>query len=313
MKIANPIYDVVFKYMLEDSKVAKIFLSALTDLDIVELEFLPQELSVEKDRKQSPIALSIYRLDFSATIRKKDGTKKQILIEVQKTKMFSESMRFRSYLGKQYMNPKLFQIQEDARQRKVKMGIPILTIYFLGEALEGLESYPVLHLRNNLEDRYGEQQLKLENKFLKSLYHEGIIVTIPALKKKRRDELEILLSIFDQANRTKDTHIMNVKVQDFPKQFQPIIRRLQGATKSKEVRDTMLVEDDFYNEIMEYEDRVKDALRMKEEERRMKEEERRMKEEAISLMLDSDISMELISQKLDIPLEMIVEISRKRK
>ena len=99
---------------------------------------------------------------------------------------------------------------------------------------------------------------------------------------------------------------MNVKVQDFPEQFQPIIRRLQGAAKTPEVRDTMLVEDDFYNEIMEYEDRVKDALRMK-------EEERRMKEEAILLMLDSNISKELISQKLDIPLEVIARISRRRK
>ncbi len=73
---------------------------------------------------------------------------------------------------------------------------------------------------------------------------------------------------------------------------------MQGAAKTQEVRDTMLVEDDFYNEIMEYEDRVKDTLRMKEEERRMKEEALRKKEEAIRLMLDSNISKELISPKL---------------
>ena len=29
MHIANPIYDVVFKYMLEDNKTAKLFLSAI--------------------------------------------------------------------------------------------------------------------------------------------------------------------------------------------------------------------------------------------------------------------------------------------
>ena len=38
MKIANPIYDVVFKYLMEDSKCAKILLSALINLEIVELE-----------------------------------------------------------------------------------------------------------------------------------------------------------------------------------------------------------------------------------------------------------------------------------
>ncbi|MDR1156177.1 MAG: hypothetical protein LBL04_15840 [Bacteroidales bacterium] len=44
MHIANPIYDVVFKYMLEDSKVAKLFLSAIIGKNIMELEFSVQEL-----------------------------------------------------------------------------------------------------------------------------------------------------------------------------------------------------------------------------------------------------------------------------
>ncbi|MBK8052614.1 MAG: hypothetical protein IPK35_04845 [Saprospiraceae bacterium] len=80
MEIANPIYDVVFKYLMEDNKVAKIILSTLTDLDIIELEFLPQELShfkVDDDKKLSKrytvFNLSIYRLDFSARIKEKDG------------------------------------------------------------------------------------------------------------------------------------------------------------------------------------------------------------------------------------------------
>lgn len=64
MEIANPIYDVVFKYLMEDNKVAKIILSTLTDLDIIELEFLPQELShfkVDDDKNyQNVILFSIY-------------------------------------------------------------------------------------------------------------------------------------------------------------------------------------------------------------------------------------------------------------
>ncbi|HMQ46878.1 MAG TPA: hypothetical protein PKA00_05255, partial [Saprospiraceae bacterium] len=90
MEIANPIYDVVFKYLLEDNKVAKIFLSAVTGLDIIHLEFLPQELSVdaEKSKQKRPITtaltLSVYRLDFSAKIRQADGSEKIILIEIQK-------------------------------------------------------------------------------------------------------------------------------------------------------------------------------------------------------------------------------------
>lgn len=36
--IANPIYDIVFKYMKEDDKVAKILLSALLKKEIVEIK-----------------------------------------------------------------------------------------------------------------------------------------------------------------------------------------------------------------------------------------------------------------------------------
>ncbi|HHS95168.1 MAG TPA: hypothetical protein ENJ45_01155, partial [Phaeodactylibacter sp.] len=68
MKIANPIYDVVFKYLMEDSKVAKIFLSSLTSMEIVSLEFLPQELSDTNEGTDRTIPISIYRLDFAAKI-----------------------------------------------------------------------------------------------------------------------------------------------------------------------------------------------------------------------------------------------------
>ena len=36
--IANPIYDAVFKFLMEDKKVAKIFLSALLKKDIIDLK-----------------------------------------------------------------------------------------------------------------------------------------------------------------------------------------------------------------------------------------------------------------------------------
>jgi hypothetical protein len=45
MQIANPIYDVVFKYLLEDNKIARLIISGLLELEIEELEFRPQEYS----------------------------------------------------------------------------------------------------------------------------------------------------------------------------------------------------------------------------------------------------------------------------
>jgi hypothetical protein len=43
VEIANPIYDVVFKYLMRDEKVAKLLLSAIIGKEVVSLEFRPTE------------------------------------------------------------------------------------------------------------------------------------------------------------------------------------------------------------------------------------------------------------------------------
>jgi len=51
MQIANPIYDVVFKYMMEDNAVAKIVVSSIIGEEVVTLEPKPQEHTREKDKE----------------------------------------------------------------------------------------------------------------------------------------------------------------------------------------------------------------------------------------------------------------------
>ena len=43
MEIANPIYDVVFKYLMEDTRAAKLIISQLSGFEIESLEFSPTE------------------------------------------------------------------------------------------------------------------------------------------------------------------------------------------------------------------------------------------------------------------------------
>ena len=43
MIIANPIYNVVFKYLLEDLEIARLFLSRIIGEEIVEVRLQPQE------------------------------------------------------------------------------------------------------------------------------------------------------------------------------------------------------------------------------------------------------------------------------
>ena len=90
MLIANPIYDVVFKYLLEDNKIAKLLIGAIIGEKIETLDFRPQEYALELGRpkkskklKNSSPTFTVYRLDFSAKIRQADGTFRLVIIELQ--------------------------------------------------------------------------------------------------------------------------------------------------------------------------------------------------------------------------------------
>ena len=82
---------------------------------------------------------------------------------------------------------------------------------------------------------------------------------IKQLKKRRRDELEKLLSIFDQDNLTKNHHILNVNEDEFPEEYRTIIRRLRMASENDEVQIQMEMEDDFMKELQDKERLLSEA------------------------------------------------------
>ena len=137
MYIANPIYDVVFKYLMEDSQIAKLLISKIINKEILQLEPRPQEITVTTD---APRNFTVYRLDYSATIKTFDGSLK-VIIEIQKAKLITDIMRFRRYLGEQYSNKENFY-ELDGK----KKALPIISIYFLGYSISDIPG-PVLDIR----------------------------------------------------------------------------------------------------------------------------------------------------------------------
>ena len=95
---------------------------------------------------------------------------------------------------------------------------------------------------------------------------------------------------------------MNVKETDFPEKFRPIIRRLQSATQEQEVRDIMIVEDDFLSELQDYENRIVDERKLRDEALRKQKEALRKQEEAIKFLLELGVSKTDIASKLNIQL-----------
>ena len=82
MLIANPIYDVVFKRMMENNRVAKFFIGTLLEQTIETVEVKPQEFTYSDEMA----ALAVFRLDFIATIKTESGEYRKVLIEIQKAR-----------------------------------------------------------------------------------------------------------------------------------------------------------------------------------------------------------------------------------
>ena len=255
IQIANPIYDVVFKYLMEDSRIAKLIISTIIEEEIVSLDFLPQENTTEIQNR----SLTVYRLDFSAQIKTETGDYKNLIIEIQKAKFATDIMRFRRYLGNQYRKKNNYYIEEvntkkseKVFNKKIKKAMPILSVYFLGHKLDNIQ-IPVIKVKRNYYDVRTNKKLKDKEDFIESLTHDSYIIQIPCLSPDRKTEVETLLSIFDQSNITDDSHILKIDENLYDEKYREIIRRLSRAISDPEIRDTMDVEDDILEELQNME------------------------------------------------------------
>ncbi|TAG55173.1 MAG: hypothetical protein EAZ27_07500, partial [Cytophagales bacterium] len=79
MLIANPIYDSVFKYLLDDNQAAKVLIANILGLKINDLHLDPTETVVKIPNND----FTVFRMDFKATITLENNEKKVILIEIQ--------------------------------------------------------------------------------------------------------------------------------------------------------------------------------------------------------------------------------------
>ncbi len=248
--IANPIYDVVFKYLMEDERIARTILSALLKENIISVETRPHEYS--NGQKET---LSIFRIDFAATILKPDGEKQLVLIELQKTWLPTETLRFRQYLGIHYQNPK--NIVSDSPDRHA---LPMVAVYLLGHTVGEIED-PVVYVRNQAFN-YEDEPIRrgIPNKFVDSLNHNSIFVQIPRLHGRINNRLDKVLSIFDQNRVCQDNqHYLSLDDKVFDAadtDMQPIFHRLMMAASNVEMRQDMNVEDEYYSIIKEQEGKV---------------------------------------------------------
>lgn len=232
MIIANPIYDSVFKFLLEDLQVAKRFLSVLIGEEILEIEFKPQE-NTTFSRK---FLITVYRLDFKAIIRTKEGGTKKILIELQKGKQLVDVMRFRRYLGDNYSKP---DILEDSGG-----SLPIITIYFLGFNLS--IEHAVIKVDRVYTDVASGEVIKEKDDFIERLTHDCYIIQILRLPKDSQNKVEKILSVFNQNwGKRLAGRMINYMGDQEDDDLKLILKRLSLAAESEDVQDEIAAEEEF--------------------------------------------------------------------
>ena len=300
--IANPIYDIVFKYLMEDERIARTILSALLQMDIVKVEVRPHEYSNNKRD-----TLSVFRIDFGATVREADGSEHLILIELQKTWLPTETLRFRQYLGVHYENPN--NIVSDSPDQHA---IPMVAVYLLGHKVGDIEE-PVLYVRHQSYDYNGKVVTKgLPDPFVDSLTHNSIIVQIPRLHGKINNRLDEVLSIFDQTRKDKgNQQMLHIDEDLYPEddtEMQHIVHRLLMAATNAEMRMDMNVEDEYFSIIEKRDTEIMQRDRRLAEQKVViasKDEEISKKNEVISK------KNEVISKKNELISKQDEEISKK--
>ena len=240
IQIANPIYDSVFKYLMEDERIAKTLLSALLKKEVVAVEMRRNEYTNGvRDN------ISVFRIDFGAHVKEPDGTIRLVLIELQKTWLETETLRFRQYLGAQYSNPE----NVPSENNKDGYAIPMVAIYLLGHRVGDI-NVPVLYVKHKAYDYDGNVVTDgIPDPFVESLIHDSIIVQIPLLHGQVNNRLEKVLSVFDQSQKNgSDRHVLNVNDSSFDDDddMQYLLRRLLMAAANAQLRQEMNVEDEYF-------------------------------------------------------------------
>jgi hypothetical protein len=195
--IANPIYDTVFKKLMENRKIATFFLSTILERQVTALNVLPQEFTYKKDETDTDdgiIPYSIFRVDFMATVRDEDGKYGKILIEVQKSLGVIDVNRFRQYLGQQYSKRDSVIINDGVSE----LVLPITAIYILGSRLANIEC-SCLKVERTYKDIIDRKTVGERDDFVEKLTHDSYFIQIGRIANNRYStHLEKLLSIFEQ-------------------------------------------------------------------------------------------------------------------
>ena len=266
--VANPIYDSVFKYIMEDERIAKTILSALLKKEVIHVMVRPHEYS-----NTTRDTLSMFRIDFAAWLN-------------------TETLRFRQYLGAQYSNKKNMR-NADGKG----FAYPMVAVYLLGHKVGDIKE-PIVYVNHDVFDYNGNIVADgNEEPFVESLTHDSIIVQIPLLHGNVNNRLEKVLSVFDQTLVDGNTlQVLKIDEDRYAddSDMMYVLHKLTAAAANSELRQDMNVEDEYYKAIEDRDTAIMQRDKMlKEQEKQLSQQEKQLSQQSEQLSQQS----EQLSQK----------------
>ena len=292
IRIANPIYDSVFKFLVEDERIARTLLSALLKKEVLEVHARRHEYADETRN-----SLSMFRIDFAAKVQEADGSSHLVLIELQKTWLETETLRFRRYLGVQYGNKENIPTKDNTKG----FAIPMVAVYLLGHRVGDIDE-PVIYVQHKAYDYDGAVVTRgLPDPFVESLTHDSIIVQIPLLRGQVNNRLERVLSVFDQtAIDGSDQHVLELDEDKYAgdADMRYMLRRLTAASCNAEIRQNMNVEDEFYSAIENRDTAIMQLQQKTKEQRDRLAEQEQMLRAMVSNLVQQGLTVSQIAKLL---------------
>lgn len=285
LSVTNPIYDAPFKYLMEDERIARTILSALLKKNVVHVEMRPHEYT----NRNKDYQIAMFRVDFAATVREVDEKGKtadhHVLVELQKTWIETETLRFRRYLGTHYSNENNMLTGD----KKGKYALPMVAVYLLGHRVGNIGE-PIFYCNHKVLDYDGNEVTEgIPDPFVESLTHDSIIVQIPLLHELVNGRLKKVLSVFDQTLADPlDKQLIKLNEDDYEgdKDMEYILRKLTSATVDAELRKDMDVEDEYYSvlenrdtTIMNLDKRIKQQKSLLDEQKNQLDEQKNQLDE----------------------------------
>ena len=307
---------------MQNERAATVLLENLLDKEILKLDILTNDTPIIEEKS----GVRILRLDFSAKIKdRKTGETELVTIELQKSYLDTEIMRFRTYLGQQYSDVKKADTEivdtwrKDKKTGKIErvkvekhVPLHIVAIYILGHTFQEIDiPKPVIY---NYPDPRGIEKEPipeiLKTRFFRGVTHDTIIVQIPYLKRNAKTKLEQMLEIFCQDYVSDDTEQL-LEFDDFENRsqdFRDLARPLVYAVSDPQVRKIMTVEDEMaiHFQNVKYVTDENEALHsMIEESRQKLQEKDNQLAVSIKMLAELGVSPEQIAEKLKITVEIV--------